>query len=489
MTKRLLSLAALPLLLAACDNAPDPVLPDGHTTDSPPDTPHLDMPDTPPPDDAGPTPHVLRETISIDLRTVASLAVISETGTKDLGDPGLYALTESGEIVPVSFIEGSDGSTSSYPEPPIHRVYPTPEWILFSTWDWHAPMLDGDGGSTSVPCATLAAHRDTGALFCADLGIPDCTAGWSNSDPRSTCVHPNAAGDVVYLNSTDGLGRNVVFRLDLDPDTGPTGSLVPDVVGLNWAVVNAAGDLLVNFKPSAYDPDVLTRILPVDGAPPFDVESTGLLAGVGFWSFAVAGTPATPDENTFYVLDGAHIEGTDQRVLHVVARGDTGFTATVHPLTLEGPTLIHPGHCGFPHHLTGGIHLLCGFTLALVVDDTGAVIDTPTLVPLADVESTVDVGGLPMRFAPGRLALFASDGTNRKFVRHDGVTQQDILVAPAYELLGFGISLAGDIDFLANDTAAAARVRGTIPPDSTEVTILSAEEIDLAETVTFTRIN
>jgi hypothetical protein len=94
-----------------------------------------------------------------------------------------------------------------------------------------------------------------------------------------------------------------------------------------------------------------------------------------------------------------------------------------------------------------------------------------------------------MRFAPGRLAVFAANATGRLFVRYDGVIEEDIPVPSEYELQGFGISLGGDIDFLAGDTTTGTRVRGTVPVGTTEITILSAEEIDLAETVTFTRIN
>jgi hypothetical protein len=474
-TSRSLVLALLALCLAACNNGgSDPVRPDGADRDGDTSDTRPDGPTDSPPDDGGPTPALLRERISIDLSTVVSLAVSAGSGAKAAGDPGLYALTESGEIVPVSFVEGSDGSLSSYPEPPIQRIYPTPEWILFATWDWHATMLDGDGGITSVPCATLAAHRDTGRLFCSALGIGDITAGWGNTDPRSTSVHPNAAGDVVYVSSANGLGQNVIYRLDLDPELGPTGTLVPDVVGVNWVVVNATGDLLVNFKPSAYDPAVLTRIIPLDGSAPFNLEGTGLLPGS--WTFAIAGEPGTVDEDVFYFLDSADVGGTNRRVLHAVARGGTGFADTTHVLTLLDPILLTPIDCGFPHRL------------ALVVQD-GSVIETPTQVPLENIERPLDVGGLPWRFAPGRVALFATDGTNRKFIRYDGVTQDDILVPSAYELQGFGISLGGDIDFLANDTSTGTRVRGTVPVGTTEITILSAVEIDLAETVTFTRIN
>jgi hypothetical protein len=206
------------------------------------------------------------------------------------------------------------------------------------------------------------------------------------------------------------------------------------------------------------------------------------------WTFAIAGEPGTVDEDVFYFLDSADVGGTNRRVLHVVARGDTGFADTTHVLTLLDPTLGTPIDCGFPHRLTGGIYLLCGLGVALVVQD-GTVIETPTAVPFAGLDRFLDVGGLPNRFAPGRVAVFGSNATGRLFVRYDGVTEDDILVPAAYELQGFGISLGGDIDFLANDTTTGTRVRGTVPVGSRDITILSAEEIDLAATVTFTRIN
>ncbi|MBN1773232.1 MAG: hypothetical protein JXB32_18365, partial [Deltaproteobacteria bacterium] len=265
--------------------------------------------------------------------------------------------------------------------------------------------------------------------------------------------------------------------------------LVPDAVGVQWNVVNASGDLFVAYKASTYDPAPTFAIYPVDRSSPWIMEGLAAFSDIGFGTFAAAGEPGSPNQDTFYVLDAQETADLPARALHVVTRDGDTFVPESHLLTLEGPTLIHPGHCGFPHRLTGGIHLLCGGGLALVVEDTGTVIETPTIVPFSDVERTLDVDGLPMRFAPGRLALFASDGTNRKFVRHDGVTQQDILVGAAYEPQGFGLSPGGNIDFLAFDATSGSLVRGTIPPDSTEVTILSAEEIDLAETITFTRIN
>jgi hypothetical protein len=496
MNNRLVTVVAVVLLalaLGACPSGPgDGGPPDGSPPDasdgSPPDASDGSPPDASDgsPDDGGLVPNVLRETISIDLSTVVSLAVVAGPGAKTPGDPGLYALTETGEVVPVSFVEGSDGSLFMYHEPAIQRVYPTPQWIIFATWDWHAVVLDADGGPTDVPCATLAAHRDTGRLFCAPLAIQDITAGWGTTDPASNSVHPNAAGDVVYINSGNGLGQNVAYRLDLDPDSGPVGTLVPDVVGLNWVVVNATGDLLVNFKPSAYDPAVFTRVIPLDGSEPFDLGQTGLVHNQG--TFAIAGEPGTADADTFYVLDGANVDGTDRRVLHVLARGEAGYTDTTHVLTLLDPTLGTEARCDFPHRLLDGVHLMCGPYTALVIRD-GEVIEAPTLVLLPSLAGFLDGSGIPMRFAPGRVALFASNATERLFVRYDGITQDDIPLAPEYELQGFGISIGGDIDFLAADTVVGALVRGTIPVGSTEITILSADVIDLAATVTFTRIN
>ncbi len=447
------------------------------------------MPDLPPPDDGGPAQHVLRDNISIDLRTVVSLAVVAGTGSKTVGDPGLYALTESGEIVPVSFVTESDGSVTSYPEPPIQRIYPTPAWILFATWGWNAPVADGDGGTTSVPCSTLATHRDTGALFCSALGIRDA-GPWTDSSPQAATVVANLAGDVVYVTSADSLDRNVLYRLDLDPDAGPTATLVPDVVGLQWSVVNASGDLFVAYKPSTYDPASTFAIHPVDGSTPSIMEGLGAFSDLGYGTAAAAGEPRSAHQDTFYVLDAAREDTLPPyRVLHIVTRDGDTFTAVPHTLTLEDPDLMHVGHCGSPHRLADGIHLLCGgFGLALVVQD-GAVIESPTIVHFTDLERTLDVGGLPFRFAPQIIALFGTDGTNLKFIRHDGLAQQDIPIDAAYELHGFGLSPGGAIDFLALDTTSGSLLRGTVPADSTEVTLLSAEEIDLAETVSFTRIN
>jgi len=55
--------------------------------------------------------------------------------------------------------------------------------------------------------------------------------------------------------------------------------------------------------------------------------------------------------------------------------------------------------------------------------------------------------------------------------------------------LEYALSEAGDIDFMGVYTDTNEKVRGTVPDGATEVTILSVEGLDLAQVVTFTRIN
>ena len=443
---------------------------------------------------------VLRQNIGIDLTQVASLAVVAQTGTRNLpvpdgvspfgtwtaalGGEGLYALTLSGEVLELSLVESSDGSGATH-RPTINAIYTPPGWIFFSTMSFRVRVARADGSVEEVDCSTIAANRLTGDLFCADLGISSCGGDYGNIEPGSGTVHGNAAGDLLYVLSKNELNQDLVYKITMDADGGPVGTLVPSVLNPVLLVINATGDLFVRYRPSSIDPVLETRILPVDGGPAYTVEGLGTLSDLGYGTSVNAGTVGTAAEDTFYILDGENVAGTPTLVIHAVTRSGGSFADTRHPLTVPDIGCSS----GVLHRLTGGIFMLCRFNLARVVDEAGTVLTSPSSIPLTGFDRFLLVGGRAERFTPGHVVLLVAAGSTHKFVRHDGVRQEEILLDESIDLLGFGVSPGGTIDFLGTYLDSGDKVRGTVAADSTEVTILSVEGVDLTESIAFTRIN
>ena len=489
----------LSLVLAACPNESgnpvdgDAITGDGDQTDG--DISDGDY------DNNTNTRPVLRKTIGIDLGQVSSFVVVSganstvksltgfsgampgNTGInrilKDEGDTGshLLALTLSGEVISVSMVEG--GNSGAISEPQINRIYPTAAWIFFSTWDFRVFENHDDDTTTEINCTTIAARRADGALFCADLGIRSSGDNYGNAAPRVNNVQSNAAGDVVYIVSADSMNQDIIYKVHMDGDSGPSAVLLDPALHPNWMQVNAAGDLLVNFTPSGLDPtDAITRIYPVDGGDAFTLE--GIVDG-----FGIPGEPGTTDQDTFYILSGGDMGGNFAGTMLLATKSESSFDVTSYTVTVP-----NEHNCGWLDRLTNGLYMICGFNLAIarVVQD-GVVIEEPTLIPLEGVDRFLDVGGLPMRFAPGIMVIMTGDGATHKFVRHDGVAQQDIPLDADIDLLGYTVSTGGGINFLGISISANEKIIGTVEAGSTVVNILSKEGIDAADVAVFTRIN
>jgi hypothetical protein len=96
---------------------------------------------------------------------------------------------------------------------------------------------------------------------------------------------------------------------------------------------------------------------------------------------------------------------------------------------------------------------------------------------------------LPFRSGGGAFYVFSKDNNGQHFARHNGLTQQVIPLSSSIELLMMNATSAGGLDFVGVDNSSNSKVRGTILPGATEVTILSAEGVSLADVVVFTRIN
>ena len=124
--------------------------------------------------------------------------------------------------------------------------------------------------------------------------------------------------------------------------------------------------------------------------------------------------------------------------------------------------------------------------LARVVAD-GGVASNPTTMALTEVASVV-VGAEP-RPVSGRWVFIANSGTGFTFVRHDGVSQQDLPLEPNLDVRSFTVSSTGAIDFLGVRTATSEKVRGSVAAGSSVVTVVSAGVLDPDQTVVFTRIN
>ncbi len=444
------------------------------------------------PDGSGQTQKyvVLRPNIGLDLSKVASFAVVGagtggqpfwsggDTGTliATLEGQGLVALMLNGDVSPVALTEMSDGSTSTANQPAISAIYATPQWVLMSA-GWQLPQPQPDGQTKFLDCQTIAVHRPDGAMYCASIGIRHTG---TNGEDLEYPVHANSSGSVVFLLSSDSLNRNIVYKLVAGPKGEPSASLVDAKLHPNWFVVNASGDMLVQSNSSASSQDgALMEIRPVDGADPVTVTGAHN-------AYSIAGAPTGTNADTFYVVNGGGGGWPFDGTIRVLKKVSGIFQET--DVAISMPDM----NCSGLFPLADGHYMFCGgqsgLHLARALVD-GQVQTSPKLVAFTGIANPNAVGGLPFRVGGGVFYLLGKGASGRFFARHNGLIQQDIPLSPNIELLSMSATTSGGLDIVGVDDTTNSKVRATIKPGATEVTILSAEGVSLAEVVVFTRIN
>jgi hypothetical protein len=243
---------------------------------------------------------------------------------------------------------------------------------------------------------------------------------------------------------------------------------------------DAAGDLLVNYFPSALDQTAtLSKVLPVDGGSAFTLQGPHN-------AFAISGEAGEGDENGFYVTSGGGGGWPFDQTLRFVTKSGSAFVET-----LQTVTVANASSFGFLFRLGDGIYMFSKSEKALLrVVAGGALVANPTPAVLAGVDHLLDVGGLGIHAAAGQALFLASTGTGYKFIRYDGVSpQQDIPLEADIELSRVTFSTTGTIEFLGVRTGTQEKVRGTVAAGATEVTVSPAGVLDPAQVVVFTRIN
>jgi len=223
--------------------------------------------------------------------------------------------------------------------------------------------------------------------------------------------------------------------------------------------MNAAGDLFVTRPISMLSQTMRSEIVPVDGGPAFALQ--------GPHGGAVSGETGRADEDAFYVMSGG-TGGVDfDGTIKVVTPNGASFVETPHTVTLP-----------FANEYRGLFRLSDGVytwsfnskRLARVVAD-GGVLATPTTIALTGVVR-VAAGAEPQPIA-GRWVFIADSGAGFKFVRHDGVSQEDIPLEANLDVRSFTVSSTGAIDFLGVRTATRDKVRGSLAAGSSVTVLLS----------------
>lgn len=447
--------------------------------------------DQPPGGDPTQKYQVLRKNIGVDLAQVASFAVVGQGqggqpfwNGGDFGSlfaalegQGLVAILLSGEISPLALVEMSDGSTNTGSQPQIAAIYATPRWILMNTGGWQLTQPQPGGQPKVTMCPTIAVHRPEGAMYCANIGIRHYG---TNGEDLEYPVHANASGTVVFLMSGDSLNRNILYKLVEGPGGEPSATLVSPALHPNWFVVNGSGDLLVQSKsPTGAQGANLTEILPVDGSSAVTVTGEHN-------AFAIAGAPTSSQADTFYVVNGGGGGWPFDGTLRLLQKSAGKFTETDVKVSM---TYMN---CSGLFRLANGHYMFCGsqtgVSLARVLVD-GEVQTSPAIVQFTGLSAMSFVGGAPFRSGGGVFYVLSKDASGQHFARHNGLTQQDIPMSASIELLRMEATSAGGLDFVGVDNSTNSKVRGTILPGTTEVKILAAEGISLADVVVFTRIN
>ena len=454
---------------------------------------------------------VLRGRIGIDLSSVSAFASLSgsdgssparpgaggdlrlatpgvDAGSDDTTQPKLFALTLSGESLEVKLVEPADPQSTGpgVTQPKVIAIYATPTWVLFSAPAFSTSVrAPGDAGGVYVEtrCDLIAARRSDGVLFCSPLWA---NLGWGGQT-LETSIDSNAAGDVIYLFAgiNPGMGSTIsadsfgVYKLALGGDGGPTATLTvtQHVAAYETFRSNAAGDLFISYMPSVLDGVLALRILPVGGGPAYTVQGTSN-------SGVMAGKPGDTDENTFYVASatggGRGFDGT----IRVVARDGASFVEQD-----AGLNLVYRETYADLFRLSDGGYMFDRGALRLVrVVAGGALVANPVPVDLVGVDRVAGGGGI-VGAVGGRWVFIAAAGSSYKFVRHDGVSQQDIPLPANLDVSSFTVARTGAIDFLGIRTDTQDKIHGTVAAAATEAVITSAGALDPAKVVAFTRIN
>jgi hypothetical protein len=120
----------------------------------------------------------------------------------------------------------------------------------------------------------------------------------------------------------------------------------------------------------------------------------------------------------------------------------------------------------------------------------GAILTTLAPTPLTGVTRVLGLDSTSTIYPHGGYWVFiAETASGYEFVRHNGITQQDVPFDSTLDIRSFTVSSDGAIDFLAVRTDTQEKVRGTIAFGSTEVTVESAGALDPARVVAFTQVN
>ncbi len=433
---------------------------------------------------------VLRKNIGLDLAQVSSFAVVnSGTGASPvwsgggtatifgaLQSPGLFALMQNGDVTPVTLVEMSDGTTATNNQAAIAALYATPQWVLITAGGWNIQAPGADGKPVQVNCATIAVHRPDGAMYCAPIGIRSVSG---NGDDQQFPVRASQSGSVVFLMSADSLNRNILYKLVAGPTGEPVATLVDAKLHPNWFVVNASGDLLVQSTPAESTQNAsIAQILPVDGSDA--VTITG-----AHNEFAIASPATGTDADTFFVVSGGGGGYPFDGTIRVLKKVADKFQETDEKITLAD------SNCSWLFPLADGEYMICGSnmipSLARALVD-GQVQASPVVRVFAGVTSLISVGGGAIRTGGGVVYLFAQGLNGHFLARHDGLKQENIAVDPALELLSMVATNAGGLDVVAVDNGTNQKVRATVKPGETALTVLSAEGLSLAEVVVFVRM-
>jgi hypothetical protein len=403
---------------------------------------------------------------------------------------GLFALTLSGGVEPVPIVESADPNVQvpAANQPNITAIFPTASWILFEAPGFQTgKKVETDGGAPRwdpVMCSMIAVRRADGALFCAPLYT---NRDWSGRDLQTTIL-ANAAGDVVYamLNVADvpaqpPSGDAVLYRIVLGGDSGPTATPAINfpVFMLHSFRANGAGDLYLSYIATAMSGTMQTKILPLNGSSAFTVQGSANCA-------AIAGEPGRADEDTFYAVNGGCSGQSVDGLIRVITKSGPSFTESDQALSFPGGSQ----YSGL-YRLADGIYMFSAADKALLrVIADGAILTTLAPTPLTGVTRVLGLDSTSTIYPHGGYWVFiAETASGYEFVRHNGITQQDIPFDSTLDIRSFTVSSDGAIDFLAVRTDTQEKVRGTIAFGSTEVTVESAGALDPARVVAFTQVN
>jgi hypothetical protein len=399
---------------------------------------------------------VMKAKLGVSLANVKGF-VIAPGGSTSLSaaDGGtsskqLYSLNADGSLTALQLTESQDENgetvTTETPAPlEIQRIDDTPKFVFFSVPSAAVKHEDQD-------CAIVAARKSDSALFCVEqhlLGAPK---------PYHKLLDTDETGDVIFLHGED------LTKLDFTDPNNPTSTVLAEGSSdgtPSGMAVNSQGDVIVNLAPGGGNLKSM-RLYKRSGGfmnlPGNDNDCFTSGVGAEAANFYFTKEVSSNTSRTLHRIQpngGAY----DTAMFYDDSSGSIGLKSCWEASLVKSGSIVYasyPFQLGMPGSFNYFVELVNG--------------GTPVRHTVSAVERIDQIYG----FDGGIVVRGADSSGNSVLVRYlaVGTSFTTLLTAGEYTLSAASVAPSGEVTFSGRRAADNARILGSIPAGSTQVTII-----------------